>query len=367
MQTNFAELTTEQKTVWSRDLWRVARRNAFISQFLGSGPNAMIQRITELTQSEKGARAVITLISDIEGDGVAGDNTLEGREEEIKAFDRVIRVDQLRNANRTTGRMADQRSIINFRENSRDQLGYWMADRLDQLAFQALAGVGYAYNTKGIARADSTFASLDYAADVTAASTLRHRNWTTTGLAAGAITDSTIDYPSWEMMVELRAYAKNHYIRGVRGDGGTELFHIFLSPSAMAKLKMDPDYLAAARNALPRSKSNQLWTGHTGLEIDGLMIHEYRSVPVFDTVTNAVDFNGEGIPAVNGCTMLFCGAQALAMADLGNPGWTEKYFDFDNQHGIAIDKICGFLKPKFYSHHDSADEDFGVVRVNIKA
>jgi len=347
MQTNFAELTTEQKTVWSKDLWRVARRNAFISQFLGSGPNAMIQRITELTQSEKGARAVITLISDIEGDGVAGDNTLEGREEEIKAFDRVIRVDQLRNANRTTGRMADQRSIVNFRENSRDQLGYWMADRLDQLAFQTLAGVGYGYTTKGI--------------------TLRHQNWTTAGLAAGDITDATIDYPSWEMMVELRAYAKNHYIRGVRGDGGTELFHIFLSPSAMAKLKMDPDYLAAARNALPRAKSNQLWTGHTGLEIDGLMIHEYRSVPVFNTVTNSSDFNGEGIPAVNGCTMLFCGAQSLAMADLGNPGWTEKYFDFDNQHGIAIDKICGFLKPKFYSHHDGADEDFGVVRVNIKA
>ena len=55
------------------------------------------------------------------------------------------------------------------------------------------------------------------------------------------------------------------------------------------------------------------------------------------------------------------------MADLGNQGWTGKYFDFDNQHGIAIDKICGFLKPKFYSHHDGADEDFGVVRVNIKA
>ena len=363
MQTNFAKLTTEQKTTWSRQLWKIARNNAFISQFMGSGNNAMIQRITELTKSEKGARAVITLVSDLEGDGIAGDNTLEAREEEIKAYDRVIRIDQLRNANRTTGRMADQRTIVGFRENSRDQLAYWLSDRLDQLAFQTLAGVGYQYNTKGNARVDGTFAGLDFAADVTAPSTNRYQNWTTAGLAAGDITDATLDYASWEMIVKMRAYTRDHYIRGVKGSLGTELYHLFLSPQGMASLKMDPDYLAAARNALPRAKSNQLWTGHTGLEIDGIMIHEYRHVPEFSVGS---DFAGEGTAGATGCTALMCGAQSMGMADLGNPGWTEKYFDYDNQHGIAIDKICGFLKPVFYSKYDQADEDFGVVRVNVK-
>ena len=40
--TNFAALTTEQLTAWSRDFWRVARNASFINQFAGSGSNAMV-------------------------------------------------------------------------------------------------------------------------------------------------------------------------------------------------------------------------------------------------------------------------------------------------------------------------------------
>jgi hypothetical protein len=71
--TNFNALTDEQKTVWSRQVWKAARNLAFTTKFTGSGPNSMIQRITELTKSEKGTRAVITLVADLEEDGVAGD------------------------------------------------------------------------------------------------------------------------------------------------------------------------------------------------------------------------------------------------------------------------------------------------------
>ena len=78
--TNFASLTSEQLTAWSRDFWRVARNMSFINQFAGSGSNAMVQRISELTKSEKGARAVLTLLADMTGDGITGDNTLECNE-----------------------------------------------------------------------------------------------------------------------------------------------------------------------------------------------------------------------------------------------------------------------------------------------
>ena len=36
----------------------------------------MVQVINELTQSEKGARAVLTLLADMTGDGIVGDNTV---------------------------------------------------------------------------------------------------------------------------------------------------------------------------------------------------------------------------------------------------------------------------------------------------
>ncbi len=52
--TNFAALTADQKLVWARDVWKEARDMAFISKFLGTSEQSIIQRITELTKTEKG-------------------------------------------------------------------------------------------------------------------------------------------------------------------------------------------------------------------------------------------------------------------------------------------------------------------------
>ena len=69
---------------------------------------------------------------------------------------------------------------------------------------------------------------------------------------------------------------------------------------------------------------------------------------------------------MDGCQILFCGAQALAMADIGNPEWVEKGFDYENQQGISTGKILGFLKPKFYTQYSGGTvEDFGVIAVDV--
>ena len=178
--TNFASLTSNQLTAWSRDFWRVARNMSFVNQFAGSGSNAMVQRITDLTKSDKGTKAVITLLADMTGDGITGDNTLEGNEEALRSYDITIELDQLRFANRIAGRLADQKSVVNFRENSRDALAYAMADRMDQLAFLTLSGVAYSQKTSGALRttnvaAGHDLADLEYASDVSAPTTNRHR------------------------------------------------------------------------------------------------------------------------------------------------------------------------------------------------
>jgi N4-gp56 family major capsid protein len=360
--TNFNKLTSEQKTVWSRQVWKAARNLAFTTKFTGKGPNSMIQRITELTKSEKGTRAVLTLVADLEEDGVGGDNQLEGNEEEIKAYDQVIQIDQLRNANRHKGRLADQKSVVNFREQSRDVLAYWLADRIDQLAFLTLSGVAYTFTNRGASRASSTFSGLDFAGDVTAPSTNRYRRWdATTGLQAGATASvAAADTPSWAMMVELKAFAKDKYVRGIKGPGGQEFYHVFMTPQGMAKLRQDPDYLANVRNAGVRGGSNELFKGTDTVMVDGLMIHEYRHV--YNTAGAASGSKWGSGSTVDGQAVLFAGAQALGMADIGAPEWVEKGFDYDNQQGISVGKLFGFLKPVFRSNIDSSNEDFGVIR-----
>ena len=360
--TNFGRLTGEEKTVWSMDFWKQARNYSFLDKFVGTGTDALVQRITELKKTEKGARAVITLVGDLVGDGIAGDRTLEGNEEAMKSYDQVIRIDQLRHANRNEGKLSEQKSVVTFREQSRDKLAYWMSDRMDQMAFLTLSGISYAFHTNGKARVGSDLPFLEYADDVTAPSANRHRRWDATdGLVAGD-TSAVIaaDTPSWSMLVELKAYAKDNFIRPIRGEGGIEFFHVFMTPQGMAKLKQDDDYLANLRSAGARGPGNDLFKGTDTVYVDGLAISEFRHV--YNT-KGAVSGSGKWGAGSNidGQRVLFCGAQAMGCADIGEAEWNEKGFDYDNQQGISIGKIFGYLKPVFYSNYNESEEDFGLI------
>ena len=376
--TNFAALTSEQLTIWSRDFWRVARNMSFINQFAGSGSNAMVQTISELTQSEKGARAVLTLLADMTGDGIVGDNTLEGNEEALRAFDIVVGLDQLRFANRLSGRLADQKSVVNFREHSRDALAYAMADRMDQLAFLTLSGIGYSLKNNGGLRpsmnSGQNLNDLAFGSDVTAPTSNRHRRFdATNGIVAGDVTATVAaDKLSYGGIVDLKAYAKDQYIRGMRGAGNDETFHLFVTPQVMADLKLDSDFLANVRQAGVRGPGSSLFSGSSSLMVDGIMVHEFRHV--FNTTgatagtssnAGAAGYKWGANADVNGSACLFCGAQALAMADIGAPEIVEDTFDYGNQNGISIGKIFGLKKPKYHSDVTGQSEDFGVIRLDV--
>jgi N4-gp56 family major capsid protein len=363
--TNFGLLTSEQKTVWSMDFWSQARNYSFINKFLGKGSNSLVQHITELKKTEKGNRAVITLTADMEGDGVAGDRRLKGNEEQLKSYDQVIRFDQLRNANHNEGRMADQKSVVNFREESRDKLAYWLADRMDQMAFLTMSGVGYTMTNKGASRIGSQLPLLEFAADVKAPSSKRFARWngTSKALEVGTGTGSVAatDTPMWEMLVQAKAYAKENYIRGINEKGGEETYHVFLTPQSMAKLKLDATYMQNLRHAQTRDGANPLFTGTT-VKVDGLYLHEFRHV--YNTTGAASGSKWGAGGAVDGCQILFCGAQAMGMVDIGTPEWDEEYDDYKNSQGISIAKMLGFLKPQFYSQYSGGTvQDHGVLSI----
>lgn len=375
--TNYGTLTGDQLQVWSRDFWRVARNMSFINQFAGAGQNAMVQRVTELTKSNKGTKANITLLADMTGDGITGDNTLEGNEEALRAFDITIELDQLRFANRVAGRMADQKTVVNFREQSRDALAYAMADRMDQLAFLTLAGVAYTNKNNGALRTTSSSAGhelvdLEFASDVSAPTSARHVRWdATNNLVTSSVATTQVaaaDTITYRCIVELKAFAKDNYIRGIRGAGNDEMFHLFVTPQQMADLKLDSDFLANVRNAGVRGTGNSLFAGSSSLMVDGVMVHEFRHV--FNTSgatagsssnAGAAGYKWGANADVNGARALFCGAQALAMADIGLPEIVEDTFDYENQAGISVGKIFGLRKPKYNSDISGSVQDFGVI------
>jgi N4-gp56 family major capsid protein len=372
-KTNFAALTEEQYTAWGMSFWHHARNNAFISRFMGKGPNAMIQHITELTKSKKGVRAVLTLLADMTGDGVVGDTRLEDSEEALNSFDTVITFDQMRNANRLEGRMADQRSIVNFRNTSKDALGYWLSDRLDQLAFLSLASMPYTRNTNGSLRpvlpAGKNFSDLEFAPDSATAAPSARRGYhlKASGITSGTgfdAADGALTPLDYKALVRLKALAKDNYIRPIKS-GGEETYHVFVTPQGMADLRLDTDFLANIRNAGVRGDSNPLFSGASSVNVDGLIVHEYRHV--FNTVGAAAgDGFGSTVGNDKGQRAMLCGAQALGMADIGTAEWVERDFDYGSENGISVAKMVGFLKPQFKGNLSSpaAKEDFGVITLD---
>jgi hypothetical protein len=62
----------------------------------------------------------------------------------------------------------------------------------------------------------------------------------TSTLAAGDTTAvAADDKVAYRDIVNLKAYAKDNYIRGIRGAGNQETFHMFVTPQQMADLKLD--------------------------------------------------------------------------------------------------------------------------------
>lgn len=357
--TAFSELTTQQKLVWSRDVWQAARDQMFIGKFIGSGDNAVIQRVTELTKTEKGEQVIMHLVADLVEDGVIGDNEREGNEEAMQSYSQVINIDLLSHGVRSKGKMSDQKTVINFREMGRSRLAYWLANRCDQLAFLTLSGISYAFKNNGASRSGSPFPLLTFAGDVAAPSSARSLMWDGTSLATSNTASIASTYvPSYKMIVDLVAYAKEHYVKPLMS-GGKEYYVLFVAPGTLANLKKDADYQRAVVGVATKSGTDSPWfTGGT-VTIDGVVIHEHRLV--YNTKGAASGSKWGSGSAVNGTRSLLCGAQALGMADLGSPDWVEKLFQYDSQAGINVDKMFGLLKPKFYSIYDGSVQDFGVI------
>ena len=158
----------------------------------------------------------------------------------------------------------------------------------------------------------------------------------------------------------------------MRGAGNEEMYHFFVSPQVMADLKLDSDFLSNVRSAGIRGPNNELFAGSSSLMVDGVMVHEFRHVFNTSGATSgssseagSAGYKGGSGANVDYASCLFCGAQALAMADIGLPEIVEDTFDYGNQNGISIGKIFGLKKPKYNSDVTGQSEDFGVIRLDV--
>ncbi len=365
MDTNFGSLSTAQKRVWSAEIWQAGRdMNFWMSNgFVGDSSGSIIQRVRELTETERGRICTMSLVGDMSGDGVAGDNMLSGNEEALWNDTIEIRLDQLRNGVRSSGRMGEQSTVIRFRTVGKEKLSFWLADKIDELMFLTAAGIAYSLNLDGSTRSGaSQLPSLAFASDVAAPTSSRKAY---AGAATSTSSLTTADKVTWNLLVGLQAVAKRKRIKPVRS-GGREYFVAMLSTEQCRDLKTDSNYQTIVSRAAPRGDNNPLFKGAVAV-VDGLIIYDHQKVPNTLGLASSSKWGGSG--TVDGAQALLMGAQAMGFAQIGNLMVEESdTTDYKNRPGMSIGRILGLLKPQFQSVFDNRTrQDFGIISLYTAA
>ena len=367
--TAFGALTTLQKVVYSTKVNKQGRdnnfflSNGFVSKNTGDHTKP-IQRVTELTETERGTSAVLPLVTDLTGGGVVGDNILEGNEEALVTDAQVIQIDQLRNGVRSKGRMAEQETVIRFRTEAQDALSFWLADTIDELMFLTLAGRAYTLNTDGSTRATSQLPNLTFGSDITAASANRI-------IYAGAGTsEATLvagDTMKWDTVTQAKAYAKRKRVKPIRA-GGKGYYILVLSTEQCRDLEQDADFKTLHAQAMPRGLNNPLFNNAKKI-INEVVLYDHQKV--FNTLGLASGSKWGSGGLIEGAQGMLLGAQAMGFAQLNgkDPGYEESdNTDYKNRPAIAVGRILGLLKPQFKSRYDNnLVEDYGIVHLKSAA
>ena len=125
--------------VWSKAVAREALKITQFGQFMSKDTDSLIVVKEELNKSA-GDTVYVPLAMIPTGDGVQGDGTLQNNEEALTTYRDALIINQLRHAMKSDGKMSEQRTLLNLREEFKIGLAKWWADRFDAWCANQAAG-----------------------------------------------------------------------------------------------------------------------------------------------------------------------------------------------------------------------------------
>ncbi|MGE0723266.1 MAG: N4-gp56 family major capsid protein [Alphaproteobacteria bacterium] len=363
--TDFGSLSTAKKVVQTLMVMKAGRDRSLMmaSGMIGKNDdsNRPIQLVSELNSSDRGQSAIIHLIQDLNGDGVVDDQLLEGNEERLNNETLSIQLSQLRHGVKNMGRMSDQKTVLRFRNQTKDKLGHWWGRITDELAFMTMAGMSYGLNLDGSVRAGSRLPNLAFASDVTAPSTNRKLY---AGSATSTATLTASDKMSWNLLLKAKAFAERMKINPLMMEGQSR-YIVLLSTESGADLEMDDDYKAITKSAGVRGPKNPLFTGELA-DVGGLLLYKHNRIPTTRGLASGSKYGAAG--TVEGAKCLLIGAQAMAYARIGEAQWEESdNTDYKNRIGVGFGQIIGMRKSIFNARISGSLslEDFSTVTIDV--
>lgn len=366
---NSVSIDAMRPEIWGKEVWKDAMDNMYFSQngMMGkdkNDTNAIIWVNKELSKV-KGDTVTVPLTTKLSGNGVSGDNELEGNEEAISAYSESILIDQKRFAVRLTGVLDEQKNAYDMRADAKNKLSIRLQEFIERQIFLKLAGVTNVTLTDiagVVVGTDCAWSNTpDYIPDADTAAGYGDR-YLGADFVFGATSLATTDLltPSLISRAKIKAKVASPKVLPLRIKG-KDYYVMFIHPYQAFDLKNNATYAQAQREAAARGGENPIFTGALGVW-DGVVVHEHEYVPWLDVSVAGHSFRGAAAGtdfAVDACRALLCGRQAIAYVQAKNKKqWVEKAFDYDNKTGFATGLIGGIQKVMFNS------KEYGVIAVD---
>jgi N4-gp56 family major capsid protein len=334
-------------SLWAKKLSVEALRQTYFYEFMGRSADSMVMYRDDLGKSP-GDNITFGLRAQLTGAGIQGDGTLEGNEEALTTNTDNFKIDQLRHAVRSSGKMSEQRVPFDVRDEAKAGLADWWADRYDTCLFNQLCGF--------TAQADTRFTGNNAAIAPDSAHIYRPNSRSTD---ESLTTGDEFGLPIIDRMVARAnqfnlAAGTGTPIRPMRAQG-RKLFVMFVHDDQVYQLRSSAaagtwiDYQKAAIQG--GDKDNPLFKG-------GDLVGEYNGVLLHRAprITNGVN-STTGAAVANTRRAVLCGAQAAMFATGRDTGegqrdkfsWVEESFDYGNQLGVSAGSIFGLKKTRFSS------------------
>lgn len=358
-----------RQELWEKELFADVISGLYFNEsgLMGEGDNNIIQTKTGLMKGP-GDTDTVGLTAKLSGDGVNGDDELEGNEEAILSYSDSYLIDQKRFGVRLKGKLDEQKTAYSMRMDAKEKLTIRLQEFLERQFFLKLGGVRNTNLNDVIGTVVGTSAlwsnspTVVPAADENAGSGNRYICANSGGTDSLGATDLLT--PTLISKAKIKARLSSPKVQPLRIDG-RDHYVMWIHPYQAYDLKNNAQFAQAMREAESRGKDNPIFTGALGIW-DGVIIYEHEYVPFLDVSVLANDnFAGDGggtASAVDVYRALLCGRQALVWAKCKNDnGWVEKSFDYDNKVGFATGMIGGIDKVMFNS------KEYGVITVDTAA
>lgn len=333
--------------LWAKKLAVEALRQTYFFEFMGRGSDSMVMYRDDLG-SDAGDNVTFGLRAQLTGSGVQGDATLEGNEEALVTYSDNLRIDQLRHAVRSSGKMSEQRVPFNVRDEAKSGLSDWFADRFDTSLFNQICGFTAQVDTR---YTGNNAVPAPDAAHIFRPNSRANDESLTTG------DEFTLDIVN---RMVARAYQFNNAagtgnpIRPMRAQG-RKLWVMFVHDHQVFQLRSTAvagSWTDFQKSAITGGdKDNPLFKGGDLIgEYNGVLLH--RAPRVTTGVNSAT-----GAAVANTRRAVLAGAQAAMFAtgrDYGSGqenkfSWVEESFDYGNQLGVSAGSIFGMKKTRFNS------------------